>query len=99
MYAALDATCPHLPPRKPRYLMGVGAPEDIVEAVFRGVDFFDCVLPTRIARNGAFLTPAGRLNIRNARFTQDLSPVQEGVPLLYLPHLQPRLPAPPLHQP
>lgn len=80
MYAALDATCPHLPPRKPRYLMGVGAPEDIVEAVFRGVDFFDCVLPTRIARNGAFLTPAGRLNIRNARFTQDLSPVQEGCP-------------------
>ena len=58
MYATLDATCPHLPAHKPRYLMGVGAPEDIVEAVWRGVDLFDCVLPTRIARNGALLTSA-----------------------------------------
>ena len=56
MYATLDATCPHLPANKPRYLMGVGAPEDIIEAVSRGVDLFDCVLPTRIARNGALLT-------------------------------------------
>src|SRR5262249_4410645 len=60
MYATLDETCPALPVDKPRYLMGVGAPEDIVEAVYRGVDMFDCVLPTRIARNGALLTPEGR---------------------------------------
>ncbi len=77
MYNTLDATCPHLPADKPRYLMGVGAPEDIIEAVARGVDLFDCVLPTRIARNGALLTPTGRLNIRNARFAEDGRPVQE----------------------
>ncbi len=77
MYATLDATCPHLPIHKPRYLMGVGAPEDIVEAVARGVDLFDCALPTRIARNGALLTPVGRLNIRNARFAEDSRPIQE----------------------
>ena len=77
MYNTLDATCPHLPASKPRYLMGVGAPEDIIEAVSRGVDLFDCVLPTRIARNGALLTPTGRLNIRNARFAEDNRPIQE----------------------
>ena len=77
MYTVLDATCPHLPANKPRYLMGVGAPEDIIEAVSRGVDLFDCVLPTRIARNGALLTPTGRLNIRNARFAEDSRPIQE----------------------
>lgn len=76
MYATLDVTCPRLPAEKPRYLMGVGAPDDVVEAVFRGVDLFDCVLPTRIARNGALLTPSGRLNIRNARFADDPAPVQ-----------------------
>jgi queuine tRNA-ribosyltransferase len=78
MYTTLDATCPHLPADKPRYLMGVGAPEDIVEAVHRGIDFFDCVLPTRIARNGAVLTPHGRINIRNAQFAEDPDPIQEG---------------------
>jgi queuine tRNA-ribosyltransferase len=57
--------------------MGVGAPEDIVEAVYRGVDFFDCVLPTRIARNGALLVPEGRLNMRNAQYAEDPRPVQE----------------------
>lgn len=77
MYAMLDVTCPLLPNDKPRYLMGVGAPEDIVEAVFRGVDMFDCVLPTRIARNGSLLTPTGRINIRNARFAEDVRPIQE----------------------
>ncbi len=77
MYATLDATCPHLPADKPRYLMGVGAPEDIIESVWRGVDLFDCVLPTRIARNGALLTPDGRFNIRNARFAEDSRPIQE----------------------
>ncbi|MGB5052032.1 MAG: tRNA guanosine(34) transglycosylase Tgt, partial [Caldilineaceae bacterium] len=78
MYATLDETCPALPTDKPRYLMGVGAPEDIVEAVWRGIDFFDCVLPTRIARNGALLTRDGRLNIRNERFSEDRLPVEEG---------------------
>jgi queuine tRNA-ribosyltransferase len=77
MYATLDETCPALPADKPRYLMGVGAPEDILEAVMRGVDLFDCVLPTRIARNGALLTPDGRVNLRNARFAEDPRPVQE----------------------
>jgi len=78
MYATLDETCPALPADKPRYLMGVGAPEDIVEAVYRGIDFFDCVLPTRIARNGALMTRDGRLNIRNAQFAEDTLPVEEG---------------------
>ena len=76
MYATLDETCPVMPDDKPRYLMGVGAPEDIVEAVFRGVDMFDCVLPTRIARNASLLTPEGRINLRNARFAEDPLPVQ-----------------------
>lgn len=80
MYTTLDYTCPAMPADKPRYLMGVGAPEDIVEAVARGVDFFDCVLPTRIARNGQLLTPDGRLNMRNAQFAEDHAPLQEGCP-------------------
>ncbi len=78
MYQTLDETCPYLPTEKPRYLMGVGAPEDIIEAVARGIDFFDCVLPTRIARNGAVLTPQGRLNLRNAEHAEDVRPIQEG---------------------
>lgn len=77
MYQTLDVTCPQVPANKPRYLMGVGAPEDIVESVYRGIDMFDCVLPTRIARNGALFTPDGRLNIRNAVFADDTRPVQE----------------------
>jgi queuine tRNA-ribosyltransferase len=77
MYATLDATCPALPVDKPRYLMGVGAPEDIIEAVYRGIDVFDCVLPTRIARNAALLTPDGRINLRNAQYAEDARPVQE----------------------
>ena len=77
MYTTLDYTCPALPADKPRYLMGVGAPEDIVEAVGRGVDMFDCVLPTRIARNGQLLTRQGRMNMRNAQYAEDQRPVQE----------------------
>lgn len=76
MYATLDETCPALPVNKPRYLMGVGAPEDVVEAVYRGVDMFDCVLPTRLARNGALLTPEGRIHMRNAQYAEDPRPVQ-----------------------
>jgi len=59
-------------------LLGVGSPEDLFECVARGIDIFDCVLPTRIARNGAFLTQQGRLNIRNARFADDPTPIEEG---------------------
>jgi queuine tRNA-ribosyltransferase len=77
MYATLDETCPALPGDKPRYLMGVGAPEDIVESVYRGIDMFDCVLPPRIARNGSLFTPDGRINLRNAGFAEDQRPVQE----------------------
>ena len=76
MYSTLDVTCPLMPVDKPRYLMGVGAPEDIVEAVYRGIDMFDCVLPTRIARNGALLTPTGRINMRSAQYAADPAPVQ-----------------------
>jgi queuine tRNA-ribosyltransferase len=78
MYATLDVTCPALPADKPRYLMGVGSPEDIVEAVYRGIDMFDCVLPTRIARNGALFTLDGRINMRNAQYAEQTRPVQEG---------------------
>ena len=71
----LDVTLPLLPPDRPRYLMGVGRPEDIVEAVRRGVDLFDCVMPTRNARNGFLYTRQGILRIRNARYRNDTGPV------------------------
>jgi queuine tRNA-ribosyltransferase len=76
MYDALGVTTPELPVDRPRYLMGVGAPEDILRSVALGVDMFDCVLPTRVARNGGFLTHGGRLNIRNAQFADDSSPIE-----------------------
>ncbi len=78
MHRMLDITVPLLPEDRPRHLLGVGSPEDIFEAVNRGIDTFDCVLPTRIARNGALLTHEGRLNIRNARHALDPRPVEEG---------------------
>jgi queuine tRNA-ribosyltransferase len=78
MYDMLDVTVPLLPAGKPRYLMGVGAPEDLLEAVARGVDLFDCVLPTRLARNAALFTRQGRLNIRNAQFERDPAPIEAG---------------------
>lgn len=71
----LDATLPHLPEDKPRYLMGVGKPEDIVEAVKRGVDMFDCVIPTRNARTGFLYTHQGIIKIRNQKYTDDTSPI------------------------
>lgn len=74
----LEAATPRLPADKPRYLMGVGRPEDIVEAVRRGVDMFDCVMPTRHARNGFLFTRAGTLRIRNAKYAQDTRPIEEG---------------------
>lgn len=75
MHAMLDVLNPIMPADKPRYLMGVGAPEDLVNGVLRGIDIFDCVLPTRIARNGAALVGGERLNLRNARFTNDPAPL------------------------
>ncbi len=77
MYKTLDALNPILPKNKPRYLMGVGAPEDVVNGVLRGVDIFDCVLPTRIARNGAALVKGGRINLRNAKFQRDSAPIDK----------------------
>ncbi|HEX7370732.1 MAG TPA: tRNA guanosine(34) transglycosylase Tgt [Rhodanobacteraceae bacterium] len=76
--ATLDAALPRLPIDKPRYLMGVGRPEDIVEAVRRGIDMFDCVMPTRHARNGFLFTRAGTLRIRNAKYAKDTRPIEEG---------------------
>jgi queuine tRNA-ribosyltransferase len=78
MHAMLEVVTPILPPDQPRYLMGVGTPEDLVECVARGVDMFDCVLPTRTARNGSALTRAGRINLRNARFADDTEPIEPG---------------------
>jgi len=74
----LDETMPHLPADSPRYLMGVGMPEDIVAAVARGIDMFDCVLPTRNARNGYLFTAFGDLRLKNARFRTDVRPIDEG---------------------
>ena len=73
----LDVTLPHLPTDRPRYLMGVGRPEDIVEGVRRGVDMFDCVMPTRNARNGHLFTRFGNVRIRNARYERDTAPVDK----------------------
>ncbi len=77
MLRTLDVTVPMLPEDKPRYLMGVGTPEDLVEGVARGIDIFDCVLPTRVARNGQALLLTGRRNMRNARYAEDLAPIDE----------------------
>lgn len=75
MYEMLDFTVPILPENKPRYLMGVGSPDCVIEGVIRGIDMFDCVLPTRIARNGTVFTKMGKLVIRNAKFKHDFTPL------------------------
>jgi len=75
MLDMLETTLPHLPAAKPRYLMGVGTPDDIVEAVRRGIDMFDCVMPTRAGRHGLAYTRFGRVNIRNARHAEDTAPL------------------------
>jgi queuine tRNA-ribosyltransferase len=80
MFQVLEATVPHLPADRPRYLMGVGMPDDIVGAVQRGVDMFDCVLPTRSGRTGRAFTARGMLNIRNARHADDPRPLEEDCP-------------------
>lgn len=78
MAATLDVCVPMLPADKPRYLMGVGAPDDLAQAVLRGIDMFDCVLPTRIARHGAVFTPDGTMNMGNLSHARDDRPLQEG---------------------
>ncbi len=95
MMDVLDVTVPHIPAEKPRYLMGVGTPKDIVEAVWRGVDMFDCVLPTRNARNGMLFTRNGRITLKQARYKQEQAPPDEhcscytcrNFSLAYLRHL------------
>jgi queuine tRNA-ribosyltransferase len=80
MLEAIEVTEPHLPQDKPRYLMGVGTPEDLLESVSRGVDMFDCVLPTRSGRHGQAFTRFGRINIRNAKHASDMRPLDEEHP-------------------
>jgi queuine tRNA-ribosyltransferase len=80
MLATLEETVPHLPRAKPRYLMGVGTPRDLVQAVLRGVDMFDCVLPTRNGRHGLAFTWNGRVNLRNARHAEDAAPLDPESP-------------------
>ena len=77
MHDVLDVVVPALPEDKPRYLMGVGTPEDLIEGIRRGVDIFDCVLPTRLARHHAAFSPEGRLNLKNATFKRDERPINE----------------------
>jgi queuine tRNA-ribosyltransferase len=76
-YAMLDVTTPHLPARKPRYLMGVGTPDDLLGSIARGVDMFDCVMPTRAGRTARAFTSHGVFNLRNARFIDDAGPLDE----------------------
>lgn len=75
MYKAIDYSIPYMPEDKVRYLMGVGEPRDIIEGVIRGVDIFDCVLPTRLARHGHAFTKYGKINLKNAKYKEDFSPV------------------------
>jgi queuine tRNA-ribosyltransferase len=77
MHAMLDVVTPLLPENKPRYLMGVGTPEDLINGVLRGVDIFDCVLPTRLARHHSAFAPEGRLNLMNATFAHEEGPIDE----------------------
>ena len=75
MYEVMDECVEYLPKNKPRYLMGVGSPDCLFEGVERGIDMFDCVLPTRIARHGMAMTSLGRVNIKNAKYERDFSPL------------------------
>ena len=94
MYRTLDGTVPVLPADRPRYLMGVGRPQDLLEAIRRGIDLFDCVLPTRNGRNAMAFTDQGPVKLRNQKYERDGSPIQEGCPCVacrrsrgYLRHL------------
>ena len=94
MYEMVEASVPFLPEDKPRYLMGVGTPEDLVEGVGRGIDLFDCVMPTRNARNGTFFTSFGKVVIRNAQYERDSPADRPCMRMLYLQHFHPGLSAP-----
>jgi len=80
MLAMIETVVPHLPSARPRYLMGVGTPDDLIESVARGVDMFDCVMPTRAGRHGQAYTSEGRLNLRNAKYANDPRPLDENSP-------------------
>jgi queuine tRNA-ribosyltransferase len=77
MMEVIEDIAPRMPMDRPRYLMGVGTPEDLIEAVARGIDMFDCVLPTRNGRNGQAFTSTGKINIKNARYIEDQRPLDE----------------------
>jgi queuine tRNA-ribosyltransferase len=78
MHAILEWTLPLLPEDRPRHLLGIGEPEDLFEAIERGIDLFDCVAPTRLARHGALYTRDGRLNLKAARYARDHAPIESG---------------------
>jgi queuine tRNA-ribosyltransferase len=80
MYRILEATVPAMPADRPRYLMGVGRPQDLLEAIRRGIDLFDCVLPTRNGRNALAFTDEGPIRLRNVQFQQDPRPLEGGCP-------------------
>jgi queuine tRNA-ribosyltransferase len=86
MYRILDATCPALPVDRPRYLMGVGRPQDLLEGIRRGIDMFDCVMPTRNGRNSLAFTDQGPLKLRNAKHRTDKSPIDASCPCLGCRH-------------
>jgi queuine tRNA-ribosyltransferase len=86
MASTLQVTVPHLPKDKPRYLMGVGKPEDIVNAVAVGIDMFDCVLPTRCGRNALLYTFDGPLRLRNSQYLRDQRPVENDCPCIACRH-------------
>lgn len=86
MVATLKSTMPHLPSDRPRYLMGVGQPEDIIAAVAAGIDMFDCVLPTRCGRNALVYTFSGQVRLRNAKYAADVRPLEEGCPCVACRH-------------
>ena len=77
MHKMIDYSIPYLPADKPRYLMGVGEPLDIIDGVIRGIDMFDCVLPTRLARHGNAFTKYGRINLKNLKYKEDFTPVDD----------------------
>ena len=84
MFKVLDEVTPSMPKNKPRYLMGVGTPSDILGAVKRGIDMFDCVMPTRSGRTGLAFTWEGRLNLRNSKYQKDDSPINESMNIRHL---------------
>ena len=91
MYHILEETVPYLPQDKPTYLMGVGTPANILEAVERGIDFFDCVYPSRNGRHGHVYTDHGKLNLFNQKYEKDMRPIEEGCRLSGMPYLLPCL--------